>query len=175
MRILKYISIVLALCIVMASGCSNTNTSGIPSDFIFMIDARDAGNGTSQNVNIQVNAQGEGRYERYNTGGSIQQDENHKVIYQEAQVVEVGKFNLHEDGLRGLWKTINENNFFLLTGDYRMAMGSSYAFIMIEADGRRHQVFNIGMHVPEIKAIVEATNQVLPQEIRLEYGEGYNP
>ena len=46
---------------------------------------------------------------------------------------------------------------------------------MIEADGRKHQVFNIGMEVPEIKAMVGATGAVMPVDVKLEYREGYLP
>ena len=172
-RLLKYASIVLALCMVTASGCSTTNVSGVPLDFIFIMDARSAGNGIAQDVNIQINAKGEGRYERYNTGGVIQQDGNDMVTYERSQVVEVGQFKLSEDDLRHLWKEISKNNFFSLTDDYRMQIGLSYAFILIEADGRRHQVFNIGMEVPEIRAIVETTAMMLPKGVKLEYGVGY--
>ena len=34
---------------------------------------------------------------------------------------------------------------------------------------------NIGMEVPEIRAIVEATNAVMPEGVDLDYGEGYLP
>lgn len=51
-----------------------------------------------------------------------------------------------------------------------MAMGHAYAFFMVEANGRRHQVFNIGMEVSEIKAFVEATESILPEAVELEYG-----
>jgi hypothetical protein len=126
-------------------------------------------------VNVQINAKGEGRYERYTTSGNIQQDENDMVRYKSDQVVEIGEFKLHENDLRRLWQTINENDFFELTGNYHMAIGYSYASIMIEADGRRHQVRNIGMEVPEIRAIVEVANTVLPEGAKLEYGEGHTP
>lgn len=139
------------------------------------MDARSAGNGTAQDVNIQINATGEGRYERYDTGGVIHQDENDVVTYERSQVVEVGRFKLSEDDLRRLWKEISKNNFFSLTEDYRMQIGSSYAFILVEADGRKHQVFNIGMEVPEIRAIVETTALVLPKGVKLQYGVGYIP
>jgi hypothetical protein len=59
--------------------------------------------------------------------------------------------------------------------DYRMAMGLSCAFILIEADGDRHIVDNIGMEVPEVRAIVEATDAIMPEGIELGYGEGFLP
>ncbi len=123
-------------------------------------------------MHIRINAGGAGRYERYETGGVIRGDANGRVTYEPDQVLAVGEFTLAEDELRQLWKAIKENNFFALTGDYRMAMGHSYAFIRVEADGRRHQVFNIGMEVPEIRAIVEATEAVLPEDVDLAYREG---
>jgi hypothetical protein len=77
--------------------------------------------------------------------------------------------------LEGLWEAINQNNFFELREDYRMAIGSSYAFIMVEVDGNRHIIDNIGMEVPEVRAIIEATDDILPEGINLDYGEGYMP
>lgn len=171
--ILRYISIVLALGMFITSGCSTVNTGNMPPDFIFILDARGAGSKTGQRVNIRIDSHGEGRYERYNPWGSIDMDENNVVTYKREQVVDAGRFKLHNDEVGQLWNAVNENNFFALTGDYRMQIGSSYAFIMIEAGGRIHQVFNIGMEVPEIRAIVEAANKVLPEGIKLDYGVGY--
>ena len=74
--------------------------------------------------------------------------------------------------LERLWETIDENRFFDLTEDYRMQIGLSYAFIVVQSGGRRHQVFNIGMEVPAIRAIVETVDAMLPEEIGLEYGVG---
>ena len=56
-----------------------------------------------------------------------------------------------------------------------MAICHSYAFIMIEANGQRHQIDNIGMEAPEIRALVEVMNTLMPGGINLEYGEGYMP
>jgi len=36
-------------------------------------------------------------------------------------------------------------------------------------------VDNIGVEVPEIKAIVEATNTIMPEGVNLDYGEGFVP
>jgi hypothetical protein len=40
---------------------------------------------------------------------------------------------------------------------------------------RKHQVDNIGMEVSEVRAIVEATEKIVPQEINFGYGEGFRP
>ena len=175
MSLLKYLFVLVTLCLVVTSGCSGDDNSDIPADFLFVMDVRSAEIGTAQHVNIQINAHGAGRYERYDTGGVIQGGENDMVVYRVDQVVEKGKFKLDEDELSRLWGAINANNFFELTGDYRMAMGHAYAFIMVEADGHRHQVFNIGMEVDEIKAILEATQSILPEEVEIEYGSGIVP
>jgi hypothetical protein len=67
-----------------------------------------------------------------------------------------------------LWKTINDNHFFELDQNYQMAIGHSYAFIKVDADGQSHQVFNIGMEVPEIRAFVEVIQTLLPAEVNVE-------
>ena len=175
MSVQKHIPFLLVLSMVIMSGCSTADAHSLPSDFIFILDARSPVKQTAQNINIQINAEGEGRYERYNTGGVTHQDENGMVIYEHNQVVETGKFKLHDDQLEQLWQVINENGFFQLTEDYRMAIGYSYAFIVIEADSRRHQVYNIGMEVPEIRAIVEQVSSMLPKSVILDYEEGFVP
>jgi hypothetical protein len=171
----KYLIALVALGLLAACGWSGDDNRDVPADFVFVLDASIAGIGPSQHVNIRINAAGEGRYERYETGGVIQGGENDMVVYQADQVVEIGKFKLQEDELSRLWGAINENNFFELTGDYRMAIGHAYAFILVEANDRRHQVFNIGMQVDEIKAILEATKSILPEAVEIEYGSGIVP
>ncbi len=172
----KYLFMLMTLCLVVASACSANDAGDVPADFTFVIDVKSAEDNeehTAQNVNSQINAEGEGQYERYDTGGVIRGDANDGVMYGADQVLAAGEFKLEEDELRQLWEAIQENKFFEVTGDYRMAIGHSYAFIMVEADGRRHQVFNIGLEVPEIRAIVEATEAVLPEGVDIEYGEGF--
>ena len=97
------------------------------------------------------------------------------VVYKRAQVVKAGRFRLQEQELRQLWEVIEAQNFFALTDDYRMQIGSAYAFVMVEAEGRKHQVFNIGMEVPEMRALVEAAERVLPEGVNVEYGAGFKP
>jgi hypothetical protein len=158
-------------------GCSAKNTNPTPSDFLFIMDVKSAGNfeGSTEHVNIEIDPIGRGRYELSDTEGAIQFDLNHMVTYQPSQVIEKGQFKLSDTELKGLWNAINENNFFDLTEDYRMAMGFSYAFIVVEADGERHIVDNIGMELPEVRAIVEATDGIMPEGIELDYGKGYLP
>src|SRR5574341_233915 len=97
------------------------------------------------------------------------------VIYEKEQITDTGKFRLSDAELIQLWSTIRNNHFFELDGDYRMAIGHSYAFIKVDAKGQSHQIFNIGMEVPEIKAIVEAIQSILPIGVDVEYGEGFIP
>jgi len=89
--------------------------------------------------------------------------------------VETGKFELSDAELEQLWIAIKANKFFELETESQMAIGHSYAFIMVEADGKRHQVDNIGLEMPEMRALVETINAILPEGINLEYGEGYVP
>ncbi len=174
MRLIRYLVVFGCVCSFVV-GCSPDGGGGnVPSDFLLVVDAEVEG-APVQNVNIRIDAKGNGYYERYDTGGVIRGDENDMVTYDAEQVLEAGDFRVSQAALQELWETIEENRFFELTGDYRMAMGFSYAFIVVEADGRRHQVFNIGMEVPEIRAIVEATDRVLPEGVSLEYREGVTP
>ena len=166
--------LILPLIVVLASSCSRDYGSDVPTDFLLIVDAQSAADAT-QNINIQIKATGMGQYERYDTGGVIRGDLENMVTYEASQVVETREFNLNRDVLKNLWRALEDNHIFELTGDYRSPRGFSYAFIMIEADGRKHQVFNIGMEVPAIKAMVEATDAVLPIGVNLEYREGYLP
>ena len=121
MRAYKYIYYLLSfiLSIAVVSGCSAANMNSVPSDFIFILDAHSAGSDIAQNINIQINANGEGRYERYNTGGTHSYDVDGMVVYERSQVVEVGNFKVSNKQLERLWAVINENNFYQLTDDYR--------------------------------------------------------
>lgn len=172
MTFLKRLIISGILCLVAASACSIPGESSVPADFLFVLDA-DSGEDVAQNVNIRINAQGEGQYERYNTEGAIRFDENQRLTYKAEQIVDRGEFRVTENELEELWETIDENGIFNLTGDYRMAIGHSYAVIVVTAQGRRHQVFNIGMDVPEVRAVVEATRNVLPEGVDVVYREGF--
>lgn len=163
------------LCTILVAGCSMNRTSSVPSDFHFVMDAWSAESGTADHVNIKINADGKGQYDVYDSGGTIQYDLSDVVIYSPDQVVKDGSFKLSNAELEQLWAVINENKFFELDEKYQMQIGHSYAFILIEADGRKHMVDNIGMEVPEMRAIVDATNAVLPEDAAIEYGEGYIP
>jgi len=176
-RITKPLFVLLSLGIALLSGCSSDKTSALPSDFLFLMDVKSAGDfeGCAVNVNIRIESTGRGRYETYNTDCAIEFDTNHMVTYDRSQVITKGQFKLSDLELEQLWEALNENNFFSLTADYRMAMGFSYAFIVVEADGERHMVDNIGMEVPEVGAIVEATDAIMPEDVDLDYGKGYKP
>ena len=172
----KYLVILFTLVVAFfAGGCSADQNTSVPAGFFFVMDVQSDNKEAAQNINIRVNAKGEAEFEIYDTGGVIQYDLNDMVTYDAEQIVETGKFDLSDAGLEKLWNAINDNKFFELTEDYRMAIGYSYAFIMIEADGQRHQVDNIGMEIPEIRALVEAIDTIMPEGVNLEYGEGYVP
>jgi len=169
----QHLVVLSVFCMMLMGGCSQAGV--VPSDFEFIMDVRSSEVGTAQHINIRINERGEVRFAYYDTGGVIQYDTNDIVIYESDQVVKAGEFDLTEAELSRLWEAINENRFFELTADYRTAIGGSYAFILIKADGKRHKVDNIGMEVPEIRALVEATHAILPDVVDLEYGEGYRP
>jgi len=171
----KALLLLVTLFMVVTSGCSTSLLPSIPADFMLILDAYNTGGQQVQNVNIQINAYGEGHYEIYNTGGAIRMDEHGKVTYESDQIVETGDFELTEAQVAQLWNEINKNGFFQLTGDYRMAMGYAYAFVQVEADGQKHQVDNIGMEVPGIRAIVEKVNTMLPSGVDIVYREGFLP
>ena len=172
---LRYSFTLLVLSMILATGCSTNRTSNVPENFSFMMDVHSADQGTAQNVNIRIDARGEAEFDIYETGGVIQYDTDNIVTYKASQIVKSGKFHMDNSELEQLWEAINQNNFFGLTDDYRMAMGHSYAFVMVEADRRKHMVDNIGMEVPEIRALVEVVGALMPEGINLKYGEGYTP
>lgn len=172
--LIKWIAGVLSI-IVLLSGCSQNPASNIPSDFYFLLDIRSADPGSTQNIHIQIDASGEGTYQYYDTGGVIQYDLDRVVTFDDDQVVKDGAFRCSPTELARLWQAIQDQQFFSLTDDYEMALGQSYAFLLVQADGQKHMVNNIGMEVPEIREIVEAARQLLPAGVKLDYGEGYIP
>ncbi len=172
----KQIVILVVFCLLVASGCSGKDsTSRVPSDFAFMMDVRSTKDDLAGNihVNIRIDARGKGRFEYYDSGSGISYDLNDIVTYDANQIVKSGKFKLSDKELEQLWDILNGNGFFELDEHYQIALGHSYAFILVEANGQKHIVDNIGMEVPEIKAIVELTGEILPGEIKFEYGEGF--
>lgn len=173
----KSVVFLLIAGVVLVTGCSLQRTYNVPSDFLLLMDVKSAGDfeDCAINVNIRIDANGRGRYETYDTDCAIEFDSKHMVTYKRSQVLETGRFALSDTELEELWDAINQNNFFKLTDDYRMAMGFSYAFIVVEAEGQRNIVDNIGMEMPEVRAIVEATDAIMPDGIKLDYGEGFLP
>ena len=166
--------LVMAIMILLTA-CSGQVAENVPSDFYMMMDVRDAGSDTAQNINIRIHANGKVDYDIYGTGGVIHYAENDIVKYDKNQIVHVGEFRLTATQMRKLWETINENRFFELSDKYQMAIGHSYAFIMIEANGDQQMVDNIGIEVPEMRALVETVAAMMPDDIDIEYGEGYVP
>lgn len=165
---LRYLLILITLLLSTTIGCSTGNEGLTPSDFVLIMDIRVADDDLAQNVNIRINADGRGEYERYNTSGTIQQDSDGMVTYGTDQIVDTGKFRLSDTDLMQLWKTLNDNHFFDLEEDFQMALGHSYDFIKVHANGQRHQVFNIGMAVPEMRAIVEFIQTLLPADVNVD-------
>lgn len=155
--------------------CDPSNAANTPQDFFFILDAQSPDIGQSQNVYIQINSKGNGHFDRYKTGGAIHYNSDGIISYSRSQVIESGTFKLSAKQLEQLWKVINDNSFFQLNDDYRMAMGNSYAFIVVEANGQRHKVDNIGMEVQEIRDILETTNLMLPSNAAIIYREGFIP
>jgi hypothetical protein len=172
------ILILVLICLAATSGCAGrATTSPVPSDFAFVMDVRAAKSdlGGNIHVNVRIDASGKGRFEYYDSDGSISYDLNDMVTYDASQVVKSGKFKLTNEQLEQLWDLLNENRFFALEEHSQMALGYSFAFILVEANGSKHSVNNIGIEVPEIKAIVEGTRMILPAEISFEYGKGVKP
>jgi hypothetical protein len=178
MSFFKKVFILTFFCILMTSGCSNEDDpSRVPSDFVFVMDVRAAENKLTENihVNVRINARGKGRFVYYDSGAGINYDPNGIVVYDRSQVVRSGKFRLTDEKLEQLWDLLNDHGFFMLDGHYQTALGFSYAFMMVEANDTKYMVNNIGMEVPEIRALVEAIGEILPEEIKIEYGEGFRP
>ena len=157
---------------VLLTGFASASMGNVPSDFQFLLNAQSKKEGT-EHFYIEINARGKGYFERYDTNGSISYDENDIIIVEKSQVIEKGSFQLADEEMEELWKIIEENNFFQLKEDYQMAIGFSYAFIIVEANGKKHQVDNIGMEVSEIRTIVEKADDLLPTKVGIEYGDGY--
>jgi len=176
-RLLNHLLIPLTLVSMLLAGCSPSSEGSAPTDFLFMMDVSSPEDlaDCPVNINIRIDAKGRGQYDFYDTECAIVYDSNDVVAYKSEQILKSGKLKLSAAELKGLWEAIEQNNFFDLTEDYRMAMGLSYAFLMVKANGQQHIVDNIGMEVPEVKAIVEATDAIMPEGIHLDYGEGYLP
>jgi hypothetical protein len=172
----SFILITLVLTVIGACTAKN-ETSSIPADFVFTMDALSQQRNTMRNlhVNIKINAQGAGRFEYYDNGGTISYSPDDILTYEQNQVVKAGKFHLTHSELEQLWDTLNKNHFFELDEHYEAQLGLSYAFIMVESKGKKHLVNNIGVEVPEIRAIVEGVDEILPEAISLEYREGFAP
>jgi hypothetical protein len=175
MATLKYLFILITMLVTATSGCSPGNKGSVPSDLVLIMDISAAEGGLAQKVNILITADGRGHYEHYNIEGVIRSDTAGMVIHGAEQIVDTDKFQVSDAELTQLWRPMNDNNFFELEGDYRMAIGYSYAFIKVDANGQSHRVFNIGMEVPEIRVIVEAIKILVPTGVNIEYGEGFTP
>jgi hypothetical protein len=178
MRLQKFFLLIPLFGLLIAGCPSKKAPPDVPSDFSLNLDAHSTISSEAapaQHVNIQISADGKMEFERYDMQGVIVFDENHMVTYSSDQVLESGRLTLDWDQIRSLWRVIEENKFFELNEDYRRSLGLSYAFIVVEANGQRHVVDNIGLEMPEMKAIVEQVNSFLPESVGIDYREGMFP
>lgn len=173
----KQIFIVVLLCLAVSSCSVEDRPSRVPSDFAIVMDVRSTKDDLAGNihVNIRIDARGNGRFEYYDSGSGISYDLDDIVTYDASQVVRSGKFKLTDEELGQLWDLLDKNHFFELEEHYQIALGHSFAFIMVDVNHKRYMVDNIGLEVPEIRAIVEGTSAILPETINFEYGEGVRP
>jgi len=173
----RHLIYTLFFCWNLLTGCGPSESSAnVPSDFHLIVDAHSVvsdGKAPAQNVNIEIYANGKVVFDRYNTNGVISFDEDHMVTYSANQVIETGKFELNSRQLESLWDAIEAINFFALTDDYRMSIGLAYTFMMVEANGQRHVVDNIGLEMAEMKTIAALLNTFLPEEAMIVYREGF--
>jgi hypothetical protein len=178
MTLRRQIFTFVVFCFLVGSACSSQDrANSVPSDFVFVMDVSGVEDDLAGalHLNMRINAKGRGYVEYYDSEGTIRYDLNGMVIYDRDQIVKTEKFRLTDEELGQLWDVLNKNHFFELEEAYQAAIGHSYAFIMVEANGRQHQVDNIGVEVPEIRAIVESTEKIVPEDINFEYGEGFKP
>ncbi len=159
--------------VLLLASCSTQTANNIPRNFSCLMDVRNAEKGSPNNFHITINSKGQGYFEEYDTNGTIQYDLNDVVTYSLDQVLRTRKFKLTGAQLKNLWDAINENKFFELTENYQKQIGFSYAFIMVEARGKKQKVDNIGMEVPQVRGIVETVAAMLPHRVDIDYGEGY--
>ena len=176
MQTRKFLFFLLALSLALSDACTpKEKSAAVPADFVFVLDARGRENQLrgSQHFHILIDSQGAGRFEGYDPQGVLHYDMNKMVTYDPSQVVRTGTFELTNKELNRIITLLKENHFFALKESYQMELGDSYAFLMVHMNGQQHIVDNIGMEVPEIKAIVEGVNIFLPDEIDLQYGKGF--
>jgi len=170
--------ILVALFLTLISACSaEPKTNSVPADFVFTMDALSQEKNSMRNlhVNIKINSRGAGYFEYYDNGGTISYTPDDIITYEPDQVVKSGKFRLTDSELEQLWDILNTNHFFELDGHYEAQLGSSFAFIMVESNGKSHMINNIGVEVPEIRAMIGNVDEILPETISLEYRKGFTP
>src|SRR5215208_5506676 len=170
--------ILIAFIIAAMSACTTgNNANAVPVDFVFTVDSLSGQKKSMRNlhVNIWINAQGAGRFEYYDNGGTTSYTTDDILTYAPDQVVRSGRFFLTTGELQQLWDTLNQNGFFELDEHYEAQLGLSYAFFLVKGNGKSHSVNNIGVEVPEIRAIIERVDEILPEDINLLYREGFTP
>jgi hypothetical protein len=172
----NFILIAFVMAFISAYTAEN-KASSVPVDFVFTLDSLSGQKNSMRNlhVNIWINAQGAGRFEYYDNGGTTSYTTDDILTYAPDQVVKSGKFYLTTRELQQLWDTLNQNGFFELDEHYEAQLGLSYAFFLVKGNGKSHSVNNIGVEVPEIRAIIERVNEILPEDMNLLYREGFTP
>ena len=82
----------------------------------------------TEHVYLEINPNGTGSYIIYETGGTITYDAEGMISISRGQIIETGLLKLSRSDMVGLSKSIEESNFFELTGDYRMSIGGLTLF-----------------------------------------------
>jgi predicted small lipoprotein YifL len=166
-RLLGNVSFILLLAASLAS-CG----SKVPGDFWMVVDARLAPHlqeVPTEQIYLEISADGRGSYLLYDTGGVIVHDPDGMVSISSNQIREEGKFTLTRTQMGSLVQSLQDSDFFNLTEDYRMSIGGAYAFLVVTIDGQSHIVDNIGMRVGPVEKIIDALNGILPSELEMEY------
>ena len=166
-------TVIFSFIILTITSCQSQETM-VPSDFSLLINVRSA-RGFTNHYHILIDATGRATYKLYDTGGTIEYDTDGMIKVPITKIVETGKFELNQQQLNKLQRALEKNAFFTLERDYQMAIGHSFAFVHATMDGQQHTVDNIGMEVPELRAIVSTVQQILPTKIKIDYGEGFKP
>jgi hypothetical protein len=173
MKEVKILLVIAVLSVIQLIGCTGKET-GIPDDFSFLINVRST-QGYTNHYHIEIDSLGKGSYILYDTEGSIEYKTDGMIVVPLFKTIERGKFDLTQQQLSSLLRVVEENSFFTLEEAYQMSLGHSFAFIAVTLDGQTHQVDNIGMEVPELRAIVSGVQGLLPARINIDYGEGFVP
>jgi len=174
MRFNKERLILSILFLLLIPSCTPPAMPHVPEDFDFVLNVRQKDR-PGYHYHIHINAKGKGTYVLYNSQGTIEYDPDGMIVIPLLRVKKWGSFSLKKIQMTALLQTLDDNTFFDLAEDYQMEIGHSFAFIQATIDGQEHTVDNIGVEVPELRAIIENIDRLLPAKIKVDYGEGYKP